>query len=209
MKPNHFYCASAIFATMCYVSNTQLDSNMEYHVWLKAFKKRRIEQTTAIDEVLKINDPKKLDRVLDTLIKTVVPVLHESEKQLITASFEPGKQFPQEDHIKDALSRTIENAAFLSELTLRLPNHFQSIFKVNHELLNVFKWSVDFSLSTGFCDSITSSLFNLLDQEMNFVPRDESYMNPYDLKAKEDASAQMILEATKKLKKKKKSCQEE
>ena len=93
----------------------------------------------------------------------------------------------------------IENAAFMGDLVLYLPDFTKELLK-NDEWSTVFKWSLSLCQETKFLDKNTKKMFHLVSsifvvkkcivsfeifvflkvtQELNLIEREPNYYNPY------------------------------
>jgi len=56
-----------------------------------------MEQSTAISEMLRSTDAKKIQQILHMVVKTIVPVLDKSQKQLANTVLDPTVLFSKEN----------------------------------------------------------------------------------------------------------------
>lgn len=143
------------------------------------FKLKRKEQKDAVQRILSIKTQEKQRNLLKLVITKIVEVLGESRIKLESSGYLPGTvEFPEEEPVRDSLSRIMENTAFMSDLFLYIPDVTKPFFK-NNEWDTMFKWSLGFCREIPFLDPASKTLFYLVAQELNIVEREENYSNPY------------------------------
>ncbi|XP_074650758.1 coiled-coil domain-containing protein 134-like isoform X2 [Tubulanus polymorphus] len=128
-------------------------------------------------------------------------VLGSSKATLQEVGFSPGDPLPTNETVRDAFSNVVENTAFFGDLALRLPDITHKIYDGNKEWVLLMGWAVSFSNSSSIFASTDNELLNLMAQELNFIDRDPSYVNPYTAEYEKMVAKQMAKEGKSKKKK--------
>lgn len=145
------------------------------------FKRQRAEQLEAIKNFQKITGYEKQYEMIKIMSNKIFSVIQDSKTILEASSYISGvSKFPLEDDVKIALSSILENVALFSELVLRFPDMSSSLLRVNNTWDMLLQWGIAFSYQVKFLlDNSTITLLRLTSQELNHVPRDPNYVNPY------------------------------
>lgn len=95
--------------------------------------------------------------------------------------FIPGvSDFPMDENVRDALSNIIENTAMFAELILRFPDRTVAKLKTNNIWNVLLQWGIAYCYQVKYLlDESTIKVLSLASQELNHVPRDPGYVNPY------------------------------
>nr|XP_006812614.1 PREDICTED: coiled-coil domain-containing protein 134-like [Saccoglossus kowalevskii] len=125
-------------------------------------------------------------------------VLNGARFILQQANYIPGEKFPTEEQTREALSSVLENTAFFGELLLRLPDISHDIYDKKSEWKDAMGWAVGFCEQSNVFEGIHYKMLNLMSQELNIIPRDPDYVNPYAVDQK------MLFQGSEPLEKKKK-----
>lgn len=145
------------------------------------FKRQRAEQLEAIKNFQKISGYEKQYEMIKIMSNKIFSVIQESRTVLEASYYIPGvSKFPLDDDMKIALSSILENVALFSELVLRFPDMSSSLLRVNNTWDMLLQWGIAFSYQVKYLlDNSTITLLKLTSQELNHIPRDPNYLNPY------------------------------
>lgn len=145
------------------------------------FKRQRAEQLEAIKNFRKISSYEKQYEMIKIMSNKIFSVIQESRAVIEASPYIPGvSEFPLDDHVKIALSSILENVALFSELVLRFPDISATILRVNNTWDVLLQWGIAFSNQVKYLlDNSTITLLRLTSQELNHIPRDLNYVNPY------------------------------
>lgn len=148
---------------------------------MKLFKRQRAEQLEAIKSFKKITSYEKHYEMIKLMSTKIFALIQENRAIMEASSYIPGvSEFPLDNDIKIALSSILENIALFSELVLRFPDITISILRINNNWNMLLQWGIAFSNQVKYLlDNSTITLLHLTSQELNHVPRDPHYVNPY------------------------------
>ncbi|KAI1722171.1 ERK and JNK pathway, inhibitor domain-containing protein [Ditylenchus destructor] len=163
---------------------------------------RRAEQSQAVISIERIDDRKRRETIVKELITRMKSVLAES-RHLISqnSSFEPSPhKLPEDTNLKDAVSKVIENVAFLAEITVHFPAIVSNkILGKDDDLKPLLKWAYDFAIAFDAYDESTQKMVNAAAQELSLIPREPEYVNTYEKRAR--AKEEIEREAAERLRK--------
>lgn len=179
------------------------ESEIAEKLYKKLLKRQRAEQLAAIKTFQKLKNYEKQYQMITLMAEKVFTVIQDSRAIIEASPFIPGvSEFPLEDKIRDALSNIIENTALFSEIILRFPDISVSVLKTNNNWDVLLQWGISYCYQVKYLlDNSTLKVLSLVSQELNHVPRDPHYVNPYRKAQKEEEERE---EEQKKVKKKKK-----
>nr|CAH7729245.1 unnamed protein product [Callosobruchus chinensis] len=118
---------------------------------------------------------------MQLMSEKIFQVIQKSRASIESSPFIPGiSEFPLDRDIQDLLSNILENTALFSEIVLRFPDIAASLLKSNNEWNITLQWSIAFCNQMKYLlDSSTIKLLSLASQELNYIPRDPDFVNPY------------------------------
>eukprot|EP00112_Aurelia_sp_Birch-Aquarium-sp1_P017096 Seg394.1 transcript_id=Seg394.1/GoldUCD/mRNA.D3Y31 product="Coiled-coil domain-containing protein 134" protein_id=Seg394.1/GoldUCD/D3Y31 len=148
-------------------------------IYYAGFQIKRTHQLAAVKQLLTMQDYSKQYKMVELLTKKIFQVLSTSKVEIIESHYIPGHEFPEQDKELNALAHVVENTAFFGDILLRFPGMTHKIIKSNKEWQIIINWSVGFCNETGLFDGANEKLLSLVAQELNLIPRDPSYVNPY------------------------------
>lgn len=172
--------ASLLLATLILLKVNCQDKDVDHEVatFQKLFMAKRIEQLSAVKNILKLEDQKRRI-LLDQITAKLFQVLSSGKSDP-----ELGAKIASETAVPEQASLILENTCLASDLLLRLPDQMHRMIKKVEDRVSVFKWAVDFSLETGLLDESSIKLLSLASQELGLVERDPNYVNPYRVEKK-------------------------
>ncbi|KHJ81179.1 hypothetical protein OESDEN_19135, partial [Oesophagostomum dentatum] len=151
------------------------------------FKGKRRDQAGAIESIVNIEESKRRNYV-EEVVKNVQSILEENRETLERIGHRATDPFPHDSEtLRNALSKVLDNIAFFSDLSVRLP-FLEKIMQKNRKLRAVVVWSYKFAKDSGLCDDATYKVLDLMAQQHDIIPRPENFVNPYD---KENAKKQL------------------
>lgn len=86
---------------------------------------------------------------------------------------------PRDSRTLESLSTLIENCALIGDVILRLPDIAHRLLKKKPEWMTSVKHCITFCKITRLLDPVTREMFDLAAQELNLVPRNANFTNPY------------------------------
>ncbi|XP_064610209.1 coiled-coil domain-containing protein 134-like [Liolophura sinensis] len=185
-----------------------------WQMYMKVFEQNRAVQLEAVKNMQAYGKYEQRYQLADIVIKQLMKVLAEAKVNVTQWGFVPGDPYPEETHVREAVSKVMENTAMFGDLALRLPDIVHSLYDKNREWQELIAWGVWFCNQTQVFEmsSASAMLLNLMSQELNLIERDRLYINPFteeNLKLQEeeiakrlDAKKQIKLEKKKKKEKK-------
>nr|CAI5816957.1 unnamed protein product [Callosobruchus analis]CAI5862296.1 unnamed protein product [Callosobruchus analis] len=167
---------------LTFQEDTSSQSKKAEQLYIKLFKRQRAEQLDAIKNFHKVSDGKnERTSMLQLMSEKLFQVIQKSRASIESSPFIPGvSEFPLDRETQDLLSNILENTALFSEIVLRFPDIARSLLKTNNEWNVMFQWSIAFCNQMKYLlDSSTIKLLSLASQELNYIPRDPDFVNPY------------------------------
>lgn len=143
------------------------------------FQQRRAEHKAAVETIQRLNDNVKQQKMVNIVASKAFEVLEQSQVKLREAGYIPGMDFPEDENVRDALSQTLENTAFLGEILLHLPDTMHQLLHQNKPWQLLFTWGLFFATQSKFLDKKTNSFIYLVSQELGVAERDPNFSNPY------------------------------
>lgn len=182
-------------------SKRELFEQQEVELFKKLFTRRRSEHNEAVKRIQKIESYEKRYKMLSVLVENVYNVIDANRQFLEKGKFDPNVLFQENPEVKDALSGILENTALFGDVVLHFPDIMQRILKHQSTWHSLMKWSFSFvSQMRHLLDKSTFTRLHLAEQELNFIPRNSDYVNPYWTNPSEDTNKKA---ASKKEKRKK------
>lgn len=144
----------------------------------KMFMQKRIEQLSAVKNILKLDETKR-KVLLDQITTKLFQVLSSGRVDLENLGFIAGGTPFSSGPTMEKVALVLENTCLASDLLMRLPDETSERLKVNNAWDSVFKWAINFSSETGFLDESSQMLLNLASQELGLIEKQPNYINPY------------------------------
>eukprot|EP00794_Sanderia_malayensis_P006849 gene6849-7618_t len=156
-------------------------------------------------------DYAKQYKMLTMVLEKIFQIVSNSKMIITQSSYVPGQDFPEKEEELDALAHIAENTAFFGDILLRMPDITHKIYKSKSDWRMLAHWSIGFCNETGLFTGPNEKLLSLVAQELDLVPRDINYVNPYKSEyqmrqkfAEEESKKQNSKQKSKKKSKKKK-----
>ncbi|XP_047479074.1 coiled-coil domain-containing protein 134-like isoform X1 [Penaeus chinensis] len=167
------------------------------------FQERRNQHKTAIGTITKLDYARQV-KMIKIIAENAFQVLEMSQVKLREAGYIPGMDFPEDELLREALSKTLENTVFMGEILLHFPDTTHKILQENKPWELLFTWGVFFASQSKFLDKSTNTLIYLVSQELELAEKDPNYTNPYAKRASHQRGSSSVSETSPETKKKKK-----
>lgn len=159
-------------------------------LYMTGFGVKRAEQIEGVKRIRKMKDYSKQYKIVNILLNNLFKVLIKAKVAVVEMGYIPGDEFPDDQDKLDNLGHVFENVALFGDLILRCPDVTHKIYNLrsNQEWKVAMNWGFMFSNESGIFEGAHAKLLNLAAQELEIIPRDESYVNPYreaEIKARE------------------------
>ncbi|CAH0777697.1 unnamed protein product [Bemisia tabaci] len=186
--------------------NDVSDSKQAEELFKRLFIQQRVKQLEAVKRIRTLAGEKRQNLMIATAAESIFKVLKSSRSIVESSGYVPGlTSFPESQETREALSNILENTALFGELLLHFPEISHAVLKDSHEWKVLYEWSVRFSNQTELLDRITTTLIDLVSQELNITDRKPDFINPYYKKpAKKYVPSNFSENQIKKVKKKQK-----
>uniref|UniRef100_A0A0N5A902 PUB domain-containing protein n=1 Tax=Syphacia muris TaxID=451379 RepID=A0A0N5A902_9BILA len=163
----------------------------------KLLKVKHREQLSAVQNVMAVESKKKQKKLLTDLLANMLKVVKAAKVTIESAGFKPTDPFPEKNiKLRDAVANVVENTAFFCEFVLRFPDFIGKLYELsfiirfklkgNKELSSLTHWGYEFSSSAKLFDEAEERLLSLAAQQLNIIPREENFRNPYDKKIQKE-----------------------
>ncbi|KAK7076992.1 hypothetical protein SK128_016002 [Halocaridina rubra] len=174
-------CILTLVFTLVMIPNLYVVSevNQQIKIFQALFEKQRGEHKSAVQTIMSFDTSVKQYNMVKLIAEKVFEILEQSQIILREAGYVPGMDFPEDERVREALSQTLENTAFMGELLLHLPDVTHNILKSNKPWELLFTWGIFFTSESKFLDKNTSKFIYLVSQEMGVAEKDPLYVNPY------------------------------
>jgi len=143
------------------------------------FKLKRSEQIEAVKRIVKIEDYSKRYSMVKIVLEQIFKVLLNAKIKVIEFGYIPGEEFPESQAELDELGHVFENVALFGDLLLRCPDITHKLYDPIQQWQVAMNWGIVFSNETAIFDGANATLLDLVAQELDIIPRDENYINPY------------------------------
>ncbi|KAJ8298158.1 hypothetical protein KUTeg_024689, partial [Tegillarca granosa] len=147
----------------------------------KLFEENRKIQIEAVKSLQQFGDNTQRYKLVDMMLKQLMSVLAEARTNLTGWGYVPGDPFPENETIKETVSKVLENTAMFGDMVLRLPDIIHDIYDRNKEWQILMAWGVWFCNESSVFQGPAYTLLNLMAQEINLIPMEKTYFNPFKL----------------------------
>ncbi|XP_071489007.1 coiled-coil domain-containing protein 134-like [Diadema antillarum] len=155
------------------------EDDPELAEYRRLFLEKRRQHVPALQSLFESYEHEKQFKMVAMLLEKMEEMLLQSRIFLNKEQFQTSSTFPTEQTLKDTISLILENVAFVADIALRLPDVTHALLKKNKEWTDILQWAFLFAQDTGYYDDSHQALLNLASQELNFIPRDPNFVNPY------------------------------
>ncbi|CAG2226184.1 Coiled-coil domain-containing protein 134 [Mytilus edulis] len=211
------YLLSVLTVTVCTKDDDKTVFSgkiMPFERYKRLFVEHRRIQLEAVKSLQGFDDNTRKYKLVDVMLQKLFLVLGEAKQNLTQWGFVPGTDpFPENETVREAFSKVVENTAMFGDLVLRLPDVVHGLFDKNTEWNTLMGWCVWFSVESKVFDGgsektaqlnsemkfFKSILIYPMSQEINLIPKEDDYINPFteeNQKLKEKAMKE-VLESSK------------
>lgn len=168
------------------MKNEANTNNNNVLIYQKLFLHQRGFQKEAITSLLQmtpVNQYKFVKSMMDEIFK----VLEKARNNLTKWGHLPDDPFPQNEMIRNSVSKILENTALFGDLMLKLPEISHELYDRQNVWNIMMEWCIHFCQESGMFDKLHLKLLDTLNQELELVPQDPKYLNPYRKMNKESS----------------------
>jgi len=148
------------------------------------FKEKRRQQISAVKTLQSFGKYEQKYSMISNIFTKLFEVEEKAKQTIEDSEYVLGADLPKEAPVLEALSHIVENCAFFGDIVLRLPDISHRVIKDIPKLESMYKWCISFSMAADLCDKSTQKMFDLLAQELDLVPKNDTYVNPYKKSSK-------------------------
>uniref|UniRef100_A0A2C9LQ58 Coiled-coil domain-containing protein n=1 Tax=Biomphalaria glabrata TaxID=6526 RepID=A0A2C9LQ58_BIOGL len=178
---------------------------------LKEYKKyfilHRAKQLEAVKGISLLKNDEQRHNLMSLMLKQLFVTLGDAKENLTVAGYLPGDPFPEDEDVKESMSKILENTALFGDLILFMPDIVHSMYDKEKEWQILLAWSYGFSTQSGVYEGNYKTMLTLGAMEANIIPKGKDFINPFKSLAKiqslmDDAQKDPKKNKTKKPKKK-------
>jgi len=173
----YVYVVVSSLYTISVLSNDTNDSNT-IKMFQQLFVQRRAQHKEAVNTIKNLNHEQQA-KMINIVAENAFKVLGSSQAKLRDGGYIPGMEFPEDQTLLEALSQTLENTAFFSEIVLHFPSITKKKLRENKSWELLLTWGIFFTSESKFLDKNTKKLIHLVTQELDLAERDPDFVNPY------------------------------
>ncbi|XP_050415517.1 coiled-coil domain-containing protein 134 [Patella vulgata] len=172
----------------------------------KLFQEHRGTQLNAVKTITSFGSYEQKYKLVEIMLKQLFAVLNEAKTNVTEWKFLPGDPFPENETMQHSVSKIFENTALFGDLVLRMPDIVHELYDRQREWQMALTWGTGFCNESRIFEGANSKLLNLMAQEVNILPKDNNFINPYSAETQREKEMMMELNEAeiKKLKKKEK-----
>eukprot|EP00048_Salpingoeca_helianthica_P019188 m.244525 g.244525 ORF g.244525 m.244525 type:complete len:264 (+) comp31490_c0_seq1:129-920(+) len=149
--------------------------------YMVRFRQKRAQQLEGTEKILEKSDYELRYKLTQALVDEMFRSLRKAQRVLEQTNMSAYPIFPTTNEtVLSALVTTWEHTSFLSDLILRLPEILHQQIDDHAVRTQVIAWALTTCLSSPVYASEGLQLpLKLAQQELNLIPRDEDFINPY------------------------------
>ncbi|CAI9729971.1 Hypothetical predicted protein [Octopus vulgaris] len=147
-------------------------------IYQKLFRYQRSLQKEAINHLLQMNTVNQYKFTKSTL-EEIFKILTEARNDLTKWGYLAEDAFPSNMTVRNSLSQILEKTALFSDLMLKLPDVAHDLFDKNDPWRICIAWCIVFCQKSKIYDDVHQKMLAVLSQELEFVPKDPAYSNPF------------------------------
>lgn len=148
------------------------------------FSEHRQYQLEAVKSLQSFGDNTKKYKLVNVMLQKLFAVLNDAKQNLTQWGFVPGvDSFPENETVREAFSKVVENTAMFGDLVLRLPDVVHDLYDRNKEWNDLIGWSVWFAGESKVFEGGNEKLLSLMSQEIGLIPKEENYVNPFSVES--------------------------
>jgi coiled-coil domain-containing protein, putative len=144
---------------------------------------KRFEQSQAIKSLISLKKYEQKHDIIKTMYEKLIETSIKARSQIEANAFIPNtlsdSNFKDHQSSLKLILTIVENCGFMSEIVLKLPDVSERLLKNYNHWMVMVHWCIAFSNSTGLLDKNTAQLFHLTAQQLNMIPKEDTFVNPY------------------------------
>ncbi|PVD35082.1 hypothetical protein C0Q70_06363 [Pomacea canaliculata] len=137
-------------------------------------------QLSAVKSMQRFGNQEAQFKLVNVMLTQLFKNLHDARQNLTMWGFLPGDEFPQNETIRESMSKVFENTALFGDMVLRMPKAVHEFYDRNREWQLLLAWSYGFCNQSQVFEGSGETLLNLMGQEVNLVPKSADFVNPYE-----------------------------
>jgi hypothetical protein len=157
-------------------SKAMIGSKEEFKIF---FKEKRRQQLSAVKTLQSFGKYEQKYSMVNNVFNKVFEVQEKAKLIIENSSYILGSDLPKDQTLLESLSNIIENCAFFGDIVLKLPDISHRVLKSNNKFISLYKWCISFSMASNLIDDKTIEMFDLLAQELDIIPKNDNFINPY------------------------------
>lgn len=161
--------------------NEPLDMKTKENIELY-FKIKRKEHSDAVKTLLNFDKYEQKHKLMVQMFEKMFDVIHKSREFLEkNPEYEIGNPLPMNNtEIVVNILQIIDNCALFANLVLKLPDISQRLIQKQIAWNETYSWCFNFTNKSNLIDDISTRLYNLAAQQLNIIPRESDFINPYE-----------------------------
>jgi len=174
-------------------------------LYTSGFGVKRAEQIAGAKRIQKLTDFSKRKKMVEIVLNNLFKVFMKAKQAVIEMGYVPGEEFPDDPEKLDALGHVLENVALFGDLILRCPDVTRKLYEAKDkgEWRVAMNWGFMFANETGVFEGPHATGLNLAMQELDIIPKEEGYVNPYKEKERRRKEKERLEEEQRKVKEEK------
>ncbi|KAH9507835.1 hypothetical protein Btru_053005 [Bulinus truncatus] len=160
----------------------------------KYFMLHRAKQLDAVKSLALLQNNEQRNKLVEIMLKQLFVTLGDARENLTVAGYLPGDPFPDDEEVKESMSKVLENTAIFGDLILFMPELVHSMYDKEKEWQVLLAWSYGFSTQSGVYEGNYQTMLNLMAMESNIIPKVKDFINPF----KSIAQLQSLVDGIKK-----------
>ncbi|XP_005097575.1 coiled-coil domain-containing protein 134 [Aplysia californica] len=150
-----------------------------FEKYKRLFNEHRSRQLEAVKSILNFGDEKQRYELINVMLKQLFKTIEQAKVNLTMSGFLPGDPFPENDTVRDYVSKVLENTAMFGDMVLRLPDLVHDLYDRQREWQLLLAWSYGFCTQSGAFEGPNEQLLHLMAQEVGIIAMDPNYVNPF------------------------------
>jgi hypothetical protein len=149
--------------------------------YIARLRTKRVQQMAIAEELLQKGEYERRYELTKVLLDEMFKTIRKAQRTLEKVDMAAHPAIPMDNAtLLNAVLTVWENTAFLTDLVLRLPDIVHLQVDRHPVRPAVAKWALETCLkSPVYADDVLAKPLRLALQELDLVPRDPSYINPY------------------------------
>ncbi|XP_059173810.1 coiled-coil domain-containing protein 134-like [Physella acuta] len=156
-----------------------VETSPQLEEYKRHFLLHRTKQLEAAKGIAQFENNEQRYQLVNMMLKQLFKVLAEAKQNLTLHGFLPGDPFPEDENVKEAFSKVLENTAMFGDLVLFMPEVVHSMYDKEKEWQVLLAWCYGFSTQSAVYSGQFKAILNMMAQEANIIPKDKFFINPY------------------------------